>query len=721
MSNNSAHYKKTPTVFQMEATECGAASLGMIMAYYGKHMPLEQLRIETGVSRDGCTAKYVLRAAKKFGLDAHGYRKNLESLLSKDMPIPCIIHWCFNHFVVYEGKKGDYYYINDPAVGRRKLTYEDLDECYTGVALTFTPTKEFVKEKKNNTIFELIAGRLKGQESAIAMLFILGLLLVIPNMVVPIFSEVFIDEILLKGNTDWTSALLFAMGGTLVCRGILSITQGKVLQKLQNKMSLVSAYKFISHMIRLPISFFDQRYAGDLTGRIENNNNVSDFLAGKLADVVLDLFISIFYFILMLFYSPLLSLISVFNLMINVLVMKLSEEFMSNNAIKMQQDQGKLQGSVTAGITINETLKASGAENGYISRILGYYSKTIGIEQSLGKTQQLLNSIPEVSGAIANILILMIGGLFVINGKFTAGMLVAFTSIQTSFETPVKKIVSFFQQINTLKADINRVEDIEKYEQDTKFQKEDIKYEKGNTKLSGKVELRDISFGYSRLKDPLIKDFSFILESGKSIAFAGASGSGKSTVSKVISGLYEPWSGELLFDGKPIDKIGKEIINGSISTVSQDITLFSGTIRENLTMWNTTILEEDMVQAAKDACIHDDITKKPEAYDYFLTENGKNMSGGQKQRLEIARALASNPSILIMDEATSALDPIVEKKIIDNIKRRGCTCIIVAHRLSAIRDCDEIIIMSGGEIVQRGTHEELVKVPGHYQRLVSTM
>lgn len=714
-------YKKTPTIYQMEATECGAASLGMIMACYGKHLPLEKLRIETGVSRDGCTAKYVMRAAKKFGFETHGYRKSLESLISGEVKVPCIIHWNFNHFVVYEGKKGKYYYINDPAMGRRKLTYEDLDDCYTGVVLTFEPTSQFVKEKKHNSIWGLIAGRLKGQKKAIFMLFLLGLIMVVPNMIIPVFSEIFIDEILIKGNTDWTTALLAAMLGTVLVKTILSVTQGKVLARLQNKMSLVSAYNFLSHMMRLPIGFFDQRYAGDLAGRVDNNNNVSDFLAGKLADVVLDCFISVFYFILMLLYSPILALLAVANVTVNALTMKFSEEYMSNQAQKMQQDKGKLDGTVIAGLNINETLKASGAETGYISRILGYYAKVINLEQGMGKKQQLINSIPEIAGSITNLLVLLIGGCFVIEGKFTAGMLVAYSSIQSSFEEPINKIVSFFQQINTLKADINRVEDIEKYEVDEKFLKAEVKYVRGKSKLSGNVEIRNLSFGYSRLKDPLVEDFSFVLESGKSIAFVGASGSGKSTASKMISGLYEPWSGEILFDGIPVNEINRDVINGSVSTVSQEITLFSGTIRENLTMWNNSILEEDMVRAAKDACIHDMITQKADAYDYKLTEGGGNLSGGQRQRLEIARALASNPSILIMDEATSALDPIVEKQIVDNIKRRGCTCIIVAHRLSAIRDCDEIIIMSNGKIVQRGTHENLVNVPGHYQRLISTM
>ena len=379
----------------------------------------------------------------------------------------------------------------------------------------------------------------------------------------------------------------------------------------------------------------------------------------------------------------------------------------------------KMIGSVFAGLNITSTLKASGAENEYVGRIQGYYAKTILLEQQLGKRQQILNAIPEVAGEISNIVVMMVGGILVINGNMTAGMLVAYTSLLSSFTEPVNQLVGFIQKIQTLKADMSRVEDIMKYEEDEKFSKQEVVTM--TTKLTGEIELKNISFGYSILEKPLVEDFNFYLPCGSSIAFVGASGCGKSTVSKIVSGLYMPWSGEVLMDNINSRQIPKEIMSSSVSTVSQSITLFSGTIRDNLTMWNRNVLDEDIVKAAKDACIHEVITSKPGAYDFVLSEGGTNLSGGQRQRLEIARALVTNPSILIMDEATSALDPIVEKEIIDNIKRRGCTCLIVAHRLSAIRDCDEIIVMERGKIVQRGTHTELASKEGHYQRLIQNI
>lgn len=712
------NYAKTPTIYQMEATECGAASLSMIFAYYGKHMPLEKMRIETGVSRDGCNAKNIMRAGKKYGFEVKGFRKSLDNLLK--LKPPCIIHWNFNHFVVYEGQKGKNYYINDPAMGRRKLTYEELDDAFTGIVLTFEKKKEFRKSKKERTLFSFIKTRLKGQYSSIMALIGIGLLLVFPGMVIPVFSQVFIDDILLGGNTDWMTAFLAIMAFTMLFQAVLTLYRSLLLLKLQNKMSMISAHKFLYHMFRLPMNFFDQRYAGDLAERVENNNNVSNFLAGDLAETMLNIFVACFYLILMLSYSPLLTLIGIAGIAINMTLVKASSKVIANSTMKMQQDQGKLVGAVFAGLNITSTLKAAGAENEYISRILGYYAKTTRMEQKLGSVQQYLNAIPEVFNGIADILVLMMGGILVIQGNMTAGMLIAYTSLLGSFVAPVNKLVEFIQKIQTLKADMNRVEDIMRYEEDEKFRTKG-KNITMTEKLSGDVELEGISFGYSILEKPLVEDFHFHLPSGSSIAFVGASGCGKSTVSKIVSGLYIPWSGEIYMDNMPVRDIPKEILSSSVSTVSQNITLFSGTIRDNLTMWNKSILEEDMIQAAKDACIHDIITKKPGAYEYVLTEGGDNMSGGQRQRLEIARALVTNPTVLIMDEATSALDPLVEKQIMDNIKRRGCTCVIVAHRLSAIRDCDEIIVMEHGKIVQRGSHEQLMSQPGHYQKLVQTI
>ena len=711
-------YVKTPTVFQMEATECGAASLAMVFAYFGKHIPLEKMRIETGVSRDGCNAGNIMRCAKKFGFDCHGYRKEPDEL--KELKPPCIIHWNFNHFVVLEGFKGKSVYINDPAMGRRKISTEEFDEAFTGIVLTFEPTHSFTKEKKKSTFFSFVKKRINGQVSTLIKLIFIGFLLVFPGLIIPITSQVFIDDVLVGGNKDiFLGVILFLIGSVLI-QGTLAFYRSLILAKLQKKMVLLSARDFLNHMFRLPISFFDQRYMGDLSSRVSNNANVSVFLSGSLAETTLNILVVAFYLVLLFLYSPILTGVALISVAVNVVVVKLTSNMITNASTKFQQDAGKLSGAVCAGLSITSTLKASGAENEYISRILGYNAKTISTEQKISRSQHIINAIPHAVKMLADVIILLLGGTLVINGKMTAGMLIAFTALFGSFSEPIDKLVGFVKSIQTTKADVNRVEDIMNYPLDSKFQ-ENLEKQNMNNKLEGSVELSDVSFGYSRLKPPIVSDFSFKISCGQSIAFVGSSGCGKSTISKVISGLYSPWGGKIYFDGIEAEKIPNEIINASISTVSQNITLFSGSIRDNLTMWNDSVSESDMIAAAKDACIHDIISQKTGAYEYRLSEGGSNLSGGQRQRLEIARALVTNPTVLIMDEATSALDPIVEKQIIDNIKRRGCTCIIVAHRLSAIRDCDQIIVMSGGKIIQRGTHDELSKVDGHYKNFVKNL
>lgn len=708
-------YIKTPTIFQMEATECGAASLSMIFAYYGKHLPLEQMRIETGVSRDGCNAGNIMRAAKKYGLECHGYRKEPSEL--RNLPLPCIIHWNFNHFVVFEGFKGKYAYINDPAMGRRKLTADELDEAFTGIVLTFGKTDDFVKEKKKNSLFSVVKQRLKGQYSVIFKLFYVGLLLVFPGLVLPVLSQVFIDDVLCGGYIDWLTKILVFMSVCLVLKVSLSYYRSLVLQKLKSKMTLVSGHSFLRHMFNLPISFFDQRYTGDLVSRIQNNSEVNEFLAGDFAETILNILIAVFYLIILFLYSPLMTCIGIINVAISLFVIMLSNKTVAMSTIKLQMTGGKLYGAVCAGLSITDTIKASGVETQYSERILGHQANNASLSQKLNRFQQMVGIVPEAVNNLADVLLLVIGGILVIRGNLTMGMLVAFNSLFDSFCKPVNSLVGFIKNIQTLKSNVKRVEDIENYEQDELITNRDSESTIMH-KLEGNVKLDNVSFGYSTLKPALVENFSFELRPGQTIAFVGSSGCGKSTISKVISGLYKPWSGKVLLDGRNMNEISKKVLNASVATVSQNITLFSGTIRNNITMWNNAVLEEDMIEAAKDACIHDFIEQQPGGYDYVLSENASNLSGGQRQRLEIARALATKPSILIMDEATSALDPIVEKQIMDNLRRRGCTCIIIAHRLSAIRDCNQIIVMQKGKIIQRGNHKTLLAEEGYYREFI---
>ena len=694
----------------------------MIFAYFGRYMALEQMRIEVGVSRDGCNAGNMMRAAKRFGLDCRGFRKETEDL--RTIETPCIIHWYFNHFVVLEGIKRNSAYINDPASGKRKIPMDELDDGFTGIVLVFDKTDTFVRSKKQKKLAGLIKSRLDGQQGTLFKLMYMGLLLVFPGILLPVLSQLFMDEVLTRGNMEWFIQILIFMLAAIALNSGLTFYRSIVLHRLQTKLVLLSGRTFLSRLFRLPIGFFDQRYAGDLIGRTESNNDISRFLAGELAETVLNILIAAFFLILLLIYNVWLTLIGIISIAVNLLVVKYSSAYIASLSMKLELDGDKYSGALLAGLSIISTLKATGAENEYAARTIGHSAKVFRQGQKISRLQEMINAIPGSVELIVDVVILVMGALFIIQGSMTIGMLFAFLSLFSSFSAPVKSLVGFVHNIQQLKVNISRVDDIMEYKTDWKFAtvEHDDKTNKDvlemSSKLTGNVELGNISFGYSILAEPLIENFRFRVETGNSIAFVGSSGCGKSTVSKIISGLYQPWNGDILLDGININSIPSEIINASIATVSQNIVLFSGSVRDNLTMWNRSVLMSDIIAAAKDACIHDLITQKPGAYDYHLEENGANFSGGQRQRLEIARALATNPSVIIMDEATSAMDPLTEKQILDNIKRRGCTCIIVAHRLSAIRDCDEIIVMEQGRIVQRGKHDELCATEGRYKSFI---
>ena len=539
----------------------------------------------------------------------------------------------------------------------------------------------------------------------------MGVLLFFPGLILPVLSQTFIDDVLCNGYKDWLTKILVFMGSCVVFKMALSYYRSLLLQKLKSVMCTVSGTRFLTHMFQLPITFFDQRYTGDLVSRIQNNKDVDSFLAGDFAETFLNILIAVFYLVL---YSWQMTIVGIVNVVLCVGIVLLSNKTVAEASVKMQMTGGKLYGAVCAGLTITDTIKASGVEAEYSARILGHQAKNAVLDQKLNRFQQMVGGIPDAVGKLSDVALLLIGGYLVIRGDLTMGMLTAYNALFDSFCQPINAVVGFIRSLQVTKSNIRRVEDIEKYDVDPCYLVQQTGQVLGG-KLSGRVELRDVSFGYSRLKPPLIEDFHFALNSGESVAFIGASGSGKSTISKVISGLYQPWQGQVLMDGMPTAEIPKAVMNASVSTVSQKITLFSGTVRDNLSMWNPAVSEEDLEQAAKDACIFDFIMRQNGGFNYMLTENAANLSGGQRQRMEIARALATNPTILIMDEATSALDPLVEKQVLDNIRARGCTCIVVAHRLSAVRDCNEIIAMANGKIVQRGTHKELLEQDGFYR------
>lgn len=711
--------RKTPTVLQMEAVECGAASLCMILGYHGRIVPLEECRAECGVSRDGSKASNVLKAARKYGLEAKGFKYELDDLFG--LEYPCILFWNANHFVVLEGFRGEKVYLNDPAQGPRVISMEELDASFSGVVLTFAKGPDFKPGGEKPSLAGALRRRLIGSEAALSFVLLCGLFLVVPGLVIPTFSRIFVDEFLVAGRATIVKPLLVGMAVTLVLQGFLTWLQQHFLLRLETKLALQISSNFFNHILRLPVGYFAQRFAGEIGSRVAINDKVASVVSGKLATTAIDCFMIVFYAALMARYSVGLTATVIGVALLNVVAIRVVARVRIDASRRLMADKGKLQGTAMNGLKMIETLKATGGEAEYFARWAGYQAKALRAEQHLRTLSDMTSVVPIFVGTLVTGTVLLMGGLRVMDGELTVGLLVAYQALTGGFTKPLGSLVNFGSTLQELEADLNRLDDVLRYPQDPLYT-QDERADTGDQrlKLSGRIELTDVTFGYSPLEKPLIENFNLSIQPGQRIALVGGSGSGKSTAAKLISGLYRPWSGEVRFDGVPRDQLPRRLLSNSIGMVDQEIFLFAGTIRENITMWDGTIPAGRVTEAARDGAIAEVIEQRDGGYNGWVGEGGGNFSGGQRQRLEIARSMVGHPTILILDEATSALDPTTEAIVDDALRRRGCTCIIIAHRLSTIRDCDEIVVLQRGKIVQRGTHEEMKDVEGPYADLIRT-
>ena len=720
-SNNAKKvFVRTPVVLQMEAVECGAASLSMILAYYGRFVPLTELRTACGVSRDGSKASNIVKAARQYGLKAGGQKLPVKALFNQQMP--CILYWEFGHFVVLEGfnQQKKFFYLNDPSEGHRTVTFDDFDRSYTGITLTFSPGPDFVRKGKPVSVIDGLRSRLKGSWIAVAYIGMISILMAAVGIVVPAYSKIFVDECIVGQNHDMLAPLLGIMCATAGIQWMLVWLQQYYLLRLETKLAVAGASKIFWHILRLPLSYYSQRYAGDVGGRVALADRLAQLLSRDLASAVFSMINIVFFASIMFLYDVTLTLVGLgFSAISVVLVLAVARVRMDATR-QMQHDAGKSMGIAMGGVQIMESLKAGGSEADFFARWSGEQVKVTNARKHLGTAITLLGTLSPLLASLTNAMILGIGSLRVINGEMSMGMLIAFQALMIGLSGPITRLVQLSGKMQDASGDIYQLEDVTKNPVDPRLSNLSQAESPASDQrlLQGAIDIRDVSFGYSLLEPPLIEKFSLFVKPGSRVALVGGSGSGKSTIAKLLIGSEDPWEGAVLLDGKRREDYPRNFLSQSVTMVDQNISVFSGTVHDNLSMWDTSIDEARIVQSARDAQIHDVIAARPKGYDSEIQERGSNFSGGQLQRLEIARALVSNPTVLILDEATSALDPTTEKLVDENLRRRGCTCVIVAHRLSTIRDCDEIIVLDRGKVVERGTHEELLANQGNYFELV---
>ena len=709
---------RVPVIMQMEALECGAACLAMVLAYYGKWIPLEQVRADCGVSRDGANAGNVLRAARSYGLQARGYRYETETLRTKGT-FPCIIHWNFRHFVVLRGFRGQKAYLCDPAKGSYSVPMEVFDESFTGICLMLAQGGDFERSGKPGSVLAFARKRLRGAGASIAFVVLASLVAAFFGVLKPAASRVFLDRMLTGVNATWFYPFIGVIAVLAVLELLVSAVSVLMSNRLNARMEACSSALFLWKVLHLPMAFFSQRMAGDILDRHASNATIAETLINTLAPLFLNMIMVIVYLVVMFKYSWLLTLVGLTATLVNLIMSHIMAHMRINVTRVKIQNEGKLNAATVAGIEMIETIKASGAENGFFERWSDYQAGVNTQAIRFAKIDQYMGLIPAVITALSNTLVMALGVLLTMQGEFTIGMVMAFQGFLNAFSAPASSLIESGQRLQEMRSEMERVEDVMEYPTDPLFEETGAGPAENRRKLSGDISLRGVSFGYSRLEKPLIRDFDLTVKAGSRVAIVGPSGCGKSTAAKLISGLYQPWSGEILFDGKPVSEIDRGVFTGSLAVVDQEITLFEDTIAGNIRLWDDSIDDFEVIRAARDAQLHEDIMQREGGYQYRVHEGGKDFSGGQRQCMEIARMLAQDPTIIVMDEATSALDARTERDVIDAVMARGITCIMVAHRLSTIRDCDEILVMDRGRVVERGKHDQLVAAGGLYAQLVA--
>jgi len=719
---------------QLVAAECGAASLASVLAHHGSHRPLAQVRETVGVDRDGASALRIVRAARWYGLDAEGLEVDLDAL--PQVALPAIIHWGADHFVVLEGWDRGAWRIMDPAVGHRRVLHPEFMDHFSGVVIAMRPGASFRKSAPPAHVSELLQSWLSGSWPLVSVMAIGGVLMTVPALAVPGLMATFVDAVLAGGDRSWIGPITAIAATLLVLQCGLVWIAGRAGVALQQRISASRTEALVRHAFRLPLTYFSQRFDGDVADRIAAVDGIADMLAERVVPAAVQVFTLLALLAATALISPVLAVVALAGALATLASVSLVARAREDRAHVLQLQQGLQQGALASGLQSMATLKAAGREADFVSRMMGLSARVSVSRQHAGVLASLADALPEwVQVTVVFTLTLTYGGWCVMQGTMSLGGLLAAQALLIALMGPVGEIAELLRHMQVVRADLARIDDVAQHPEDPsecadgssradrgwgvveRARGRDDARGESSARLVGTLALRNVSFGYGRSHAPLLSNIECTASAGERVAIVGGTGSGKSTVLRIAAGLLEPWSGQVMIGDSDLRTVRPAMRARSVAIVSQRVSIFAATLRDNLSLWDSAVSDQDMIDALHDAQLAH-LAAEGNGLDRQLLHAGANISGGEAQRVEIARALCRNPPIILMDEATSALDPVTERAILAALERRRITCLMVAHRLSALRHCDRVMLLDGGRIVAQGTHEALGAECAAYRALV---
>ena len=703
--------RRIPLVRQLSATDCGAAALAMVIAYHGKEVPLTEIRQTLGVGRNGTTASALLRAGRLYGLRGRGVRAEVEDLSA--LPSGTILYWEFRHYVVLEQVGTDSVRIVDPAAGRRDVPMGTIRRAFTGVALIFERSETFEPGKvKTNRSWGLLK-QVFERWGLLARIFSTSVVIQILSAVMPILTGVLIDRVVPRKSYSLLFLLAAAYVAFQLFNALASFIRAHLLLYLQTQVEASFTLRFLDHLVELPYSFFQQRTAGDLMMRLGSNASIKEILTSTTLSTVMDGFmVSLYLILLMLANVPLtLTIIAIAaTRVLLVVLMRHRQRELLAETLEISARSQTYQVEMLSGM---ETLKAMGLEHRAAENWSNLFVDSLNVSVQRGRLDAVFATLQNLLGTASTLAVMFYGTYLVLQGSFTLGTMVAFSALAAGFFGPLTSLISAGVQFQMLETYLERINDVLNTAPEQKPGSVTLA-----EKLTGAISLESVSFRYAK-PDPLtLEDVSITIGPGRRVALVGRTGSGKSTLARLMAGLYEPSAGRIFFDSNDLTSLDLRSVRSQLGIVTQDTQLFGGTVRQNIALADPQMGLDQVIHAAKLACIHDEIIAMPMGYETVMADRGLSLSGGQRQRLALARALACRPTILVLDEATSHLDAMTEELVNQNLARLRCTRIVIAHRFSTIRDADLIVVLDAGRIAAQGTHEELLRTNSKYAELL---